>query len=228
MNKTLCLLTALCAALLPFAGLAEAAPAPNFDPEVTLAPGQVQATVPPMETVEDIPLDNTFDTGADIFSDNTSQVSLAYETLTNENYGLTMDRPANWIQIPGRHTFCFIESVAEDQIPARMALSRKGSSKELTDKRVTDELVAFLKVLQPQYDAFEVGDLSTETQFAGRSGFSTTYTARKGAESVRGYVIMTAVGKYVYAFHFSAAESAYSSYENVISHLRESVVITGK
>ena len=155
-----------------------------------------------------------------------SSVTMQYEQLTNKTFKLVMDRPSGWIQLPGRHTLCFEEAVAEGQTPARMALTRKTSQKELTDSRITSELIAYLKVLAAQYDSFEVGDLNKETSFIGQMGYSPQYDAKKGDKDVRGYVIMAAVKQYLYVFHFSTGDSVFANYTGVMTHLRESIQVS--
>lgn len=219
MKKLLCL--ALCLALLPLAALAEAESEPDFNPDVTPAPGlQAQMDVP-----VDIPLDEDEAPAVD-FDARTAPVAVEYEVLTNSTYSMSLERPANWVQIPGRHTFCYVEPVAADATPARMAVTRKGSSRELTESVITSEFVSYMKMIQEQYDSFEVGDPIRDTPFVGQAGYSMYYRGVKGATVVRGYVIIAAIDKYLYAFHFSAPESSFDAYAGVLAHLRDSVQVS--
>ena len=208
MKKILLLTLALFAVCLPV--LAESAP--NFAPDVTAAPG-IDGSVPD-------PADSAKTAAAlDI------AVEVTYETLTNDTYNLTMAYPSGWSQIPGRYTICFVENVADGQTPARIALTRKTVSSTPDEKAISKQMVSYLKALQTQYDTFEVGDLASDSTFVGQTGYSTEYTAKKGEVSVKGYVIMAAIEKHLYAFHFSSSEAAYESYGEICMHLRDAVSI---
>ena len=83
----------------------------------------------------------------------------------------------------------------------------------------------YLKVLAAQYpeDAFAlVGELNKETSFIGQMGYSIQYTASKDGKTVRGYVIMAAVKKYLYVFHFSASYGDYVKLQNVLRYIVQS------
>ena len=206
MKKTLCLIVVCLLALLPGAALADGVFNEDGTPALTPAPGMAEDG-DPFDPEADEETEAQGDDGAtDVFGYDgyNSAITLTYESLTNNTFKLTLDRPAGWTQIPGRYTLCFVENAAEGQIPARMALTRKQSSKDLTDTRITNELISYLKILAAQYDEFEVGELNKETSFIEQMGYSTLYTARKDGMAVRGYVIMAAVNKYLYVFHFSS------------------------
>ena len=221
MRKALILFLSLLLAVaaMPAFGEEEA----DFAPEATPAPASFDMDIP-IDIPIDVPIDEA-ESEDDVFGYGgyTSSVSLTYETLTNNTYSLTMDRPSAWVQIPGRYTLCFQEAVMEGQTPARMALTRKTATKDLTDSRITSEIIAYLKVLAAQYDKFEVSNQSKETPFIGQMGYSAFYTAQKDTKVVRGYVVMAAIKRYLYVFHFSASESAFASYTDAMVHLRESV-----
>ena len=258
MKKLCSLLTICALLLSAVSALAEPNPTPNFAPDVTETPVYSPYANPfedePMDVPIDIPIDEPLEPtpvpaedapedvpaseGAEGEGDSTPmtifdeysgpQVTLEFETLTNSTYNLTLDRPSAWSQIPGRYTICYAETVAPGQTPARMALTRKVLSSSPNEDRITKQLISYLKALQTQYDSFEVGDLDTETPFMGQTGYSTVYTGKKGETSVRGYVIMCAIERRLFVFHFSASESAYASYGSVMVHLRDSVKINEK
>lgn len=228
MKKTLCLILALLLlGLCP--ALSEGGTTTVFDPVEDPSPDFPEG-ITTQDAPEDIPLevgDGDSTAGPTIF-DNVPlvpQVSLDYVSLTNNTYKMVMERPASWVQIPGRYTICFAESVAAGQTPARIAVTRKTLSYTPDEDRVTKQLISYLKTLQGQYETFEVGDLDTVTPFLGQPGFSTVYTAQKGENTVRGYVIMTAIKRKIYVYHFSASESAYPSYATAMEHMRDSIVV---
>ena len=222
MNRFLIALLALLIAFVPAFALADESSEDAGAPGQTPAPAGFGMDIP-----IDVPIEEEAAGGDDVFGFDgySSSVSLEYESLTNKTFGLVMDRPAAWIQIPGRHTLCFQDGASTQKTPARMALSRKTVTKELTDSRITSELIAFLKTIAAQYDSFEVGDLSKDTAFIGQMGYSTFYSAQKDGNSVRGYVIVAAISKYVYAFHFSTAENEFNAYTSVMVHIRESMQV---
>ncbi len=230
MKKTLCLILALLMlGLCP--ALSEEDYTPDYEPDADTIPGYPDDGTY-QEAPEDIPLDDEggdgdSTAGPTIF-DNVPlvpQVSLDYVSLTNNTYKMVMERPAAWVQIPGRYTICFAENVGAGQTPARIAVTRKTLSYTPDEDRVTKQLISYLKTLQAQYETFEVGDLDTVPPFLGQPGFSTVYIAKKGENTVRGYVIMTAIKRKIYVYHFSASESAYPSYATAMEHMRDSIVV---
>ena len=216
MKKMLCLLAALL--LCAFPALAEEEPA--------LTPA------PAMEAPVDVPLEEGEGNTGDVFGYDgyASDVTLTYESLTNKTFNIVLDHPVGWTQIPGRYTLCFEANRTGDLLPARMTLTRKYSSRDLTDSRITKEFKSLLKVLSEQYDSFELGEPNKETSFMGKMGYSIQYSAESAASGkVRGYVIAAAMdAHYMFAFHFRCADSEYAAYTNAIVHLRESVQSLGK
>lgn len=146
-----------------------------------------------------------------------------YATVTSNALGLTIKYPAHWINIPGRHTICYIEPVEAGEIPARMAVSVKKLSKKPDKEKLQGELGSFMKAILAQYDSYQVGSLSDDSEFVGSKGYSSVYSAMKDGVEIRGYCIVNSYNASVYGYHFSAQADAYMEMGDVIRHIRESV-----
>ncbi|NLF27549.1 MAG: hypothetical protein GX592_06590 [Clostridiales bacterium] len=146
-----------------------------------------------------------------------------YKEVTSKTLGMRFLYPSHWENLPGRATVCFREPRADGGVPARMAISVKHLSKRANDDKMQSELVKYMKAIVAQYDSYEVGNLSTDTDFMGKDGYSTIYKGVKDGQTVRGYAIMACVGTKIYAFHFSAGEQDYQNMATVMQHVRDNI-----
>jgi len=146
-----------------------------------------------------------------------------YKEATSKTLGMRFLYPSHWENLPGRATVCFREPRADGGVPARMAISVKHLSKRANDDKMQSELVKYMKAIVAQYDSYEVGNLSTDTDFMGKDGYSTIYKGVKDGQTVRGYAIMACVGTKIYAFHFSADEQSYQDMATVMQHVRDNI-----
>ncbi len=131
--------------------------------------------------------------------------------------------PSHWENLPGRSTVCFREPEREGHISARMAISVKKLSKAANSDQMTTQLRDYVKAIVAQYDSYEVGTLSTETDFMGKTGYSTIYKATKDGQEIHGHTIMACVGTRIYAFHFSATQEDYAALNAAMQHIRDNI-----
>ena len=146
-----------------------------------------------------------------------------YAEAISKALGVRFLYPSPWENLPGRSTVCFREPRADGGVPARMAISVKHLSKRANDDKMQSELVKYMKAIVARYESYEVGNLSTDTDFMGKDGYSTIYKGVKDGNTVRGYVIMAGVGTKIYAFHFSVGEEDYQDMSSVMQHIRDSI-----
>ena len=85
------------------------------------------------------------------------------------------------------------------------------------------EIQSYVTTLMEQYESYDIGALSTEQNFMGKTGYSTVYRATKDGQSIRGFAIMACVGTKIYAYHFSCDESDYESMTIVMQHIRDNI-----
>jgi len=131
--------------------------------------------------------------------------------------------PSHWENLPGRYTVCFQEPVEDGDVAARMAITCKQLSAKPSTDKIQRELASFLSVIIQQYDTYEVGNLSSDVTFMGKSGYWSIYKAVKGDREIRGYIAMVAVGSALYGFHFSCEEKDYADMSVVLERVRGSI-----
>lgn len=146
-----------------------------------------------------------------------------YTTATYKGLGVRFYYPSHWEYIPGHATVCFLESVEGDNVPGRFAISVKQLSSRAKSEKMESEMKKYVLTLMEQYESYDIGALSTEQEFMGKTGYSTVYRGTKNGQSIRGFAIMACVGTKIYAYHFSCGESDYEDMTIVMEHIRDNI-----
>lgn len=150
-----------------------------------------------------------------------------YSEVSNTGLGFRYNYPTGWNNIPGRSTVCYVQPLEEGTVyPARVAVTMKKLAHKPKDEVIKEELVSYLKFLMSQYDekTFEVDDaLNTSGKFMGEDSMSTTYLAYDGDQEIKGYVVITAIEKYLFCYHFLCAYQDYGAFESAMHTMRDSV-----
>lgn len=160
-------------------------------------------------------------------SSNSHTSITGYSTIGNVGLEFSFSYPANWNNLPGRSTICYVQPMTEGvTYPARVAVTMKKLSHRGTDAKVKAEFASYFEYISSQYDpeTFEANmTLSTATPFMGRKAMSTTYLAYDGEQEIMGYVICTYFERYMYVFHFLCAYEDFEDFIPAMSFMRDSV-----
>lgn len=220
---------------------------PESDTDVQTAANALSGnamTDPTLEPVETLPPAEGGGIEADIFGEgegvdsahavthdapsNIDTSTYDFSVLSDESLGYSFQYPSHWQYLPGVYTVCFREIVEEGDFPARVAITRNKLVHTPSESTITDQLISYLKTIATQYEdsTFEVDSLDKSTTFMGQQGYATTYLAFSGEIEVKGYVIMCAVERTLYVYHFCASYADYQSMESMMQHMRNSVTLT--
>jgi len=150
-----------------------------------------------------------------------------YSTIGNVGLEFSFSYPANWNNMPGRSTLCYVQPMEEGvTYPARVAVTMKKLPHRGTEAKVREQFASYFEHLQSQYDeeTFEANmTLNYATPFMGRTAMSTTYLAYDGDQEIMGYVITTYFERYMYVFHFLCAYEDYEDFWPALQFMRDSV-----
>lgn len=150
-----------------------------------------------------------------------------YSEISAPGLGFRFSYPADWINIPGRSTVCYVQPIDDGTIyPARVAVTMKRMPHKTDAEEATSELANFIKNLMTQYDqsTFKVNtNLDYGTKFMGRSAVATTYLAYDGDQEIMGYTIITYFERYLFVYHFLCAYDDYNSFGDAMRYMRDSV-----
>ena len=151
--------------------------------------------------------------------------SFTFQRLADERFGFLFDYPTSWVNVPGKSTVCFHEKVSDDDIPARVAVTRKKLVHTPNSNTTLAQFQDFARYIYNQYDSstFEFGALNSDAIFMGQRGYEITYMAYKGENEMMGYMACTSIGRYVYVFHFSATYKDYVVLQPVMTRMRDSL-----
>ena len=149
-----------------------------------------------------------------------------YSTITSESLSLSMQYPTGWINKPGRYTICFQQDT-DDEFPARVSVTVK-SLKHTPEKKseIQEEFRSYFTSIAEMYEKgdFTVGDLEEEgVTFMGQSAIASTYVTTYGKTEVKGYCVITNVGRKLCVFHFCCPYDDYAAAEAIRGALRDSV-----
>ena len=151
----------------------------------------------------------------------------SYAEISGMGLGFKFSYPANWNNIPGRSTVCYVQPMDEGTVyPGRVAVSMKKLAHKCDAEDLQKEMIFFFETVASQYDAstFEIDkNINQSTRFMGNNAYSTTYLAYDGDQEIEGYVIMTAFEKYVFCFHFQCAYTDYEAFGPTMKLMRDSV-----
>jgi len=151
----------------------------------------------------------------------------SYAEISGTGLGFKFSYPANWNNIPGRSTVCYVQPMEDGTVyPARVAVSMKKVAHKCDAEDLQEEMILFFETIQTQYDSstFEVDkNIDDSTRFMGNNAYSTTYLAYDDDQEIEGYVIMTAFEKYVFCFHFQCAYTDYNAFAPTMKLMRDSV-----
>ena len=152
-----------------------------------------------------------------------------YAEVSAPGLGFRLSYPADWVNIPGRSTVCYVQPLENGTVyPARVAVTMKRMPHASSFEEARTELANYIKTLMTQYDekTFKVNfNLSKKTPFMGKTAISTTYLAYDGPQEIKGYTIITYFDRYLYVFHFLCAYEDYNAFAETMSYMRDSVQI---
>lgn len=151
----------------------------------------------------------------------------SYSEVSVDELGFKFSYPADWNNIPGRSTVCYVQPLTNGTVyPARVAVTMKKLAHKCSSSEAQQELVEYIKMLMTQYDetTFKVDKtLDEETKFMGNKAMSTTYLAYDGEQEIQGYVIMTYFERYLFCYHFLCAYEDYEAFQPAMVRMRDSV-----
>lgn len=150
----------------------------------------------------------------------------SYSALTDSAFGFLMDYPSNWRNLPGKYTACFEEPVADQDFPARIAVTSKKMAHKPEKNTVVKQFKLYAQQIYKQYDpsTFEFGEL-TECKFMGKSGYAINYLAYSGDIEVKGYMCCSAIDYTIYVYHFCSSYEDYEPMTPVLTRVRDSVTL---
>ena len=158
---------------------------------------------------------------------NTNPYAVAgYSSVTSQSLALTMQYPTGWTNKPGRYTICYQQPAQDAVFPARIAVTVKTLKHTPEDKDdIITEFRTFFQSLTTMYekDDFTVGDTLEETTFLGQTAYASTYVTTSGVTEVKGYCVITAVGRKLCVYHFCCAYDDYAAMEPLRIAVRDSV-----
>ena len=172
---------------------------PLEDMEVAPPGGEVAAQEAAQADAEGDVVLGTYDESADTAAhEGPSAIdtnAYQYTQVADENIDFTFNVPAHWQLVPGIYTVCYREEVAEDDFPARLAITRKKLVHTPDNRALMEQLTSYMKMVGKQYDkaTFQTSEPNREATFMGRPAFSNTYLAYWGELEVKGFVIVNSV-----------------------------------
>ena len=150
-----------------------------------------------------------------------------YADVSAKGLGFRFSYPANWVNIPGRSTVCYVQPIEDGTIyPARVAVTMKRMPHATNANEAKTEFANFFRKLMTQYDSstFKVNtNLDTSTKFMGKAALATTYLAYDGNQEIKGYAIVTYYDRYLFVFHFLCAYEDYAAFDSTLKYMRDSV-----
>lgn len=150
-----------------------------------------------------------------------------YATTTDDSFGFLFTYPTHWINVPGKHTVCFRESVEADDFPARVAVTQKAFAHTPKSATVLKEFQSFAQYIYNEYDpsTFEWGELNSAAVLMENPAYEIEYLAYSGDIEVRGYMACVALKHTIYIFHFCASFDDFTAMEPVMIRMRDSIQI---
>lgn len=193
----------------------------DHETSVTVAPEESAAADVPGDVQPEMPVIDAESTSLpDI-----SPASYSYTTFTLDS-GFSMDVPSHWTRKPASKSVCFIEPVAEDAVPGRIVVTSKKVESVGSSTR-ENQLGSYFTNILGDFDACEWSEIHTDQPFLGdETAHSVTYSGTRDGLSYKGYVILAAVNKTIYVYHFRCGSDAYDSMEAVMEHIRDSISLS--
>ena len=217
MKKILALL--LCAALV--LTLTACGSTDGTDVDVTVAPEESAAADAAVNSQPEMPVIDAETTALpDI-----SPASYSSTTFTLET-GFSMEVPSHWTRQPASKSVCFTEPVAEGSVPGRIVVTSKKVESVGSSTR-ENQLGSYFTSILGDFDTYEWSDINTDQPFLGdEEAHSVTYSGTRDGLSYKGYVILAAVNKTIYVYHFRCGSEAYGEMEAVMEHVRDSISLS--
>lgn len=164
-----------------------------------------------------------------------SAESTALPDVLPENYsytafsldsGFSMDVPSHWSRQPASKSVCFTEPVLDGAVPGRIVVTSKKLESVGSSTR-ENQLGSYFTRILGDFDTYEWSDISTDQPFLGDdSAHSVTYSGTRDGLSYKGYVILAAVNKTIYVYHFRCGSDAYDDLEPVMEHIRDCISLS--
>ena len=155
-----------------------------------------------------------------------------YAEVSAPGLGFRLSYPADWVNIPGRSTVCYVQPLENGTVyPARVAVTMKRMPHATNYDEAQTELANYIKTLMTQYNqsTFKVNTkLDYDTKFMGKAAIATTYLAYDGPQEIIGYTIITYFERYLYVFHFLCAYEDYNAFSEAMKYMRDSVQADAK
>lgn len=217
MKKVLALI--MCAALA--LTLAACGSNGDSDVEVTVAPEESAVAGDFGDSQPEMPvIDSESTAPPDI-----SPASYSYTTFTLES-GFSMEVPSHWARQPASKSVCFTEPVAEGTVPGRIVVTSK-KVESVGNSTREKQLGSYFTNILGDFDTYEWSDIYTDQPFLGdENAHSVTYSGTRDGLSYKGYVILAAVNKTIYVYHFRCGSDAYDSMESIMEYVRDSISLS--
>lgn len=120
--------------------------------------------------------------------------------------------PKHWNQEWGEHTVQLTEPVSDSELPARIAISSYRVGSDQSSDKMKQHLRNLLKSISKTYESFSFDkDINRKNKFIRYYGYSVYYRAERDGVSYRGFVIICNIGKWIYAYHYSAETEKFSA-----------------
>jgi len=190
---------------------------------------EVEATAAPAEDS----IDNTTTVEIPVISaESTAIPDVAISAYTYTKFtldtGFSMDVPTHWVRQPASSSVCFMEPVADGVAPGRVVVSSKKLEAVGSETREKQLRSYFANILS-DFDTYEWSDIYTDQPFLGDDqAHSVTYGGTRKGLAYKGYVILAAVDKTIYVYHFRCADTAYADMENIMIRMRDSISLGEK
>lgn len=151
-----------------------------------------------------------------------------YQKLTNKTLDVSFDYPSHWVNVPGSITICYVQPVDEGEVPARVAVSVKKTTKGLDSDAVKKELEKLIDAISGSYENFRRGSISKKLKLVGSPAFSVVYDAELDGKEVKGIIIVSAKNarNRLVALHFYAPAEQYKDYDPVLKEVMGSLKLT--
>lgn len=150
--------------------------------------------------------------------------------ISDRSMGFIYAYPEGWVNLPGKSTICYRESVEPGDFPARVAVVKKSVAHTPKSSKVFSEFQSFAQTIEALYDAntFEYTDQSTDAYFMGQKAYETYYLGYSGDIEIKGYMIACGIDNgsnhYIMIFHFCAAYEDFSKMTGMMKQMRDTVM----
>ena len=150
--------------------------------------------------------------------------------ISDRSMGFIYAYPEGWVNLPGKSTICYRESVEAGDFPARVAVVKKSVAHTPKSSKVFSEFQSFAETIQALYDedTFEFINQSTDATFMGQQAYETYYLGYSGDIEIKGYMIACGIDNgsshYIMIYHFCASYEDFSKMTPMMKQMRDTVM----